>query len=432
MMKHFFWNRAGACLLLCLATLPALAAEPLSFQRAIDLALKRSGTMAIAVAEQVRSHQSYLEARNVFIPSVTFGSGLGYSFGVPQTLGGSPPSIFNVTSSAMALNFAQRDLVRALKNDWQASDLDLLDKKNAVILDTALLYTELDNVTSKLSILREQQAASQKAQFITVERVKEGLDSQLELSRSKLIAARVEMRIAESEGNADVLRERLSRLTGVPTDQLQTVTESVPQPPEISQDRDAIERAVANSPAVKLADQKVRSAEFMARSEQRQMFPSVDFYSQYAMLARYNNYEDFYTKFERHNYTFGASIRFPLFNLAQKARAQAADADLIKARRESDGLRDQVSADTLKLQRSLRQLAAAREVARLEYEISQAGIDQAQVKIESGEATARDLQQARIDASDKYANYLDATLELYKAQMQLLRSTGEIQQWAIK
>jgi hypothetical protein len=86
----------------------------------------------------------------------------------------------------------------------------------------------------------------------------------------------------------------------------------------------------------------------------------------------------------------------------------------------------------LKLQRSLRQLAAGREVARLEYEISQAGIDQVQAKMEAGQANARDQQQAQIDVNDKYTAYLDSTLELYKAQMQMLRSTGEIQQWAIK
>jgi outer membrane protein len=210
------------------------------------------------------------------------------------------------------------------------------------------------------------------------------------------------------------------------------MTESVPQPPEISQDREAIERAIAASPAVKAAEQHATSAELKAKAEHLQMRPAFDFYGQYQLLAKYNNYQDFFKTFQRNALTVGASIRFPIFNSGQKAATAIADADTIKAKREAENVRNQISEDTLKLQRSLRQLAAGREVARLEYEISQADIDQVQLKIEAGQANARDQQQVQININDKYTAFLDATLELYKAQMQMLRSTGEIQEWAIK
>jgi outer membrane protein TolC len=420
-----------ALILTAVTSLPCLA-EQIHFQQAIESALKRSGTMAIAEADRIKARQNYLATRGAFIPALTFGSGLGYSRGVPGTIEGSAPSLFNINSQSMVLNFAQRELMKAATSDWKATDFALEDKKNEVILETAIAYAELDSLSSKLKLLHEQQIAATKARFITEQRVKEGLEAQLEMQRARLLSARIELKLAEAEGTADVLRQRLSKLTGISADKIETVTESVPQTPEISQDRDAIDRAIAASPALKAAEQKVVSARFKAQAEHKQMLPSFDFYGQYAFLAKYNNYQDFYKTFQRNAITIGASIRFPVFNSGQKATMAIADADTIKAKREAENVRDQISEETLKLQRSLRQLAAGREVARLEYEISQAGIDQVQAKMEAGQANARDQQQAQIDVNDKYTAYLDSTLELYKAQMQMLRSTGEIQQWAIK
>ena len=38
---------------------------------------------------------------------------------------------------------------------------------------------------------------------------------------------------------------------------------------------------------------------------------------------------------------------------------------------------------------------------------------------------------AQLDVNDKYAAYLDAEFELTRAELQLLRLTGELENWAI-
>jgi septal ring factor EnvC (AmiA/AmiB activator) len=96
----------------------------------------------------------------------------------------------------------------------------------------------------------------------------------------------------------------------------------------------------------------------------------VDFASQYGLLAKYNNYEDFFKTFQRHNATIGVVIRFPFLNPSQRARAQAADAEAQRVRKDAQAAKNKVSEETLKLQRSVQQLAAAREVADLEYQVA--------------------------------------------------------------
>ncbi len=75
--------------------------------------------------------------------------------------------------------------------------------------------------------------------------------------------------------------------------------------------------------------------------------------------------------FQQNNATVGVSIRFPLFNASQRSRAQAADADALKAKKQAEAAKNQASEETLRLRRSVAQLQAAHDVAQLEAEIAE-------------------------------------------------------------
>jgi outer membrane protein TolC len=426
---------ALACILLPLRSVlwaaETTAAEPLSFHRAVDLALQHSGVMAIATVNQWRSQKAYQEVRNHYLPQLTVGSGLGYSYGFPLTLEGSAPAVANFTSQQSLFNLSLKQFLKAAKIDWKSTSFDVQDKRAEVILDAALSYAQLMNLTGKLNTLAEAQAAADKAQSVTEQRLKEGVDSELELTRSQLAAARIRLRIAEAQGQADVLREHLAKMTGLTPADIQPDPESMPQLPLISQDDDLAARAVANSPVIKLADQKVEAAAARAKGEHRATLPFADLASQYAYLARFNNYDQYFLKYTSNNLAAGLNIKFPFFNPVQKARAAQADADTIVARKQADLTRNQVSEDALKLQRSLRQLQAARDVARLEWQVSQGDMEAVQARIQTGSANLRDGQMAQLEVNDKYAAYLDAEFELTRAELHLLRLTGELENWAI-
>jgi outer membrane protein TolC len=407
-----------------------LAAETVPFQKAIDAALKHSGTMAIAAAEEARAKAGLAQAKDAYIPQAIVGAGLGASFGFPLTLEGSAPSILNFNTQSMVLNFPQREYIRSARYQWQAASAQTLDKRDQVVLDTASSYFRLDQALAKLKSLKDQEDAAHHAEFITTQRVDQGIDSQLDLKKAQLNSARVRMNMAQAQADVDVLREHLAKLTGIAAESFETDSSSLPKFPEVRQDADVRAAAVSNSPAVKAAQQKAQAEEAKARAEHKQWMPSVDFAGQNAMLARYNNYDQYYNHFQRNNASIGVNIRFPFFNASQRAAAEAADADAIAAEKQVDEAKNQVAENALKAQRSLTQLAAAADVARLEYEVANTGVAAAKDKLDTGNATSRDVENAKLDASDKYAGYLDAQLELAKAQMQLMRMTGEIYGWA--
>ncbi len=406
--------------------------EPIPFRNAVDLALQHSGVMGIATINQWRARKAYEEVRANYIPQITIGSGLGYSYGFPLTLEGSAPSVVNFNSVQSFFNLSLRQFMKAAKIDWNATSLDVQDKRDAVILDTAQTYEQLDQLTGKLKVLGEAQSAADNAEFVTQRRLQQGVDSQLDLTKSQLVAARIRLRIAEAQGQADVLREHLAALLGLSASAIAVDPGSMPELPVISQDEDLPARAVENSLAVKQAEQKVAAAQARAMGEHKALkWPTIDLASQYAYLAKYNNYDLYYRNYTANNFSGGLNVRFPIFNSVQKAKAEEADADALIAKKQMELTKNQVTEDALKLQRSLRQLAAARDVAKLEWEVAQGDLEAVKARVGTGTANLRDQQNARLDAEDKHAAYFDAELELSRAELQLLRLTGQLENWAI-
>ena len=313
------------------STLPQLFAEPLPLKRAVELALSHSTTAAAATLDEQRVFASYREARNQYIPQLVVGSGLGKSWGFPLSLEGSAPSILNVNSQSTLFNPATRDAVRAAKTDWTAATYQTKDQRNQVIQDTVLSYAELAKWETLVAHLDEEHGAALKTEQLEGERVKEGVDSPMMQNKAHLTTARFRLKLAEAKGAIDVIRTRLSHLTGLPAAAIETEPESMPTLPEVKQDDDLPGQAVRTSPAVEAADKRATAEGFRARSEHRAMLPSADFAAQYGLLARYNNYDEFFKTFQRHNATIGVVLRFPFWNPAQHERAAGRGRNRLKS-----------------------------------------------------------------------------------------------------
>jgi len=71
--------------------------------------------MGLSHADEVRAYQTYLEARDSYIPKLAVGSDIGYAHGFPLSLEGSAPTLFNVTTQSSVWNPALRDFIKAAK-----------------------------------------------------------------------------------------------------------------------------------------------------------------------------------------------------------------------------------------------------------------------------------------------------------------------------
>ncbi len=406
-------------------------AEPLPLDRAIRLALTHSTTSAIADADVQHAFASYRELRNNFIPQLTVGSGIGWSYGFPLTIEGAAPALANAVAQSAVFNPAQKQFLGAAKIDWHASELQDKDQRNAVIQDVALTYAELVKWEARLVRLRQDESQAQQTEQAVAERVHEGVDSAVDLNKAKLIAARVRLHRAEARGSADVLRRHLSTLTGLPVSAIEPMPESIPALPPVALEGDLSEKAVASSPSVKVAEQHSLAESMRAAGEHRSLLPSVDFSAQYARLSTFNNYSQYYAHFQKDNATIGVALRIPIFNASQRARADAAKAEALKSKKQVEAARNQVAEETLKLQRAAEQLEAARDVAQLEYQLAQSGLEAAQTRIDAKTGTWHELADARVQAAERFLLFQDADFEYQRVRMTLLRATGDLENWAL-
>jgi outer membrane protein TolC len=408
-----------------------LAAEQLPLKHAVELALAHSTTMQASQIDEQRAFASYHEARNQYLPQLTVGSGLGKSYGYPLSLEGSAPSIVNTTAQSALINPALRDFVRAAKAEWQESTVQTKDQRQQVIQDTVLSYAELSKWEMEMNHLSRDYEDALKMEQVVNKRVLSGVDTPLIRNQARLNAARVYLHISQAQGAIDVLRNRLSQLTGLSAIAIETVPESIPELPEIKPEDDFAAKAAQENPLIQIADIRATALGFRARGEHRSMWPSIDFAAQYALLATFNNYQNFFRagSFQPNNATVGVEIRFPFLNPVQHAHAQAADAAALHARKDVEATKNQVTEQTLKLQRSVTQLSAAQQVVDLEYQIAKSNLDATQTRVDSGGATLHDLDDARSQVNERYDALQDANFELQRTRIALLRATGDLESW---
>ncbi len=417
-----------------LTVVPAVAqdAPKLTLKHAIDLALVHAPAAAQANADEVRASAAIQEARNNYIPQVTVGSGLGETWGYPLSLEGSAPSIINFTAQSALFNPALRESIRSARREYQAVLFGNKDRRTQIVQDTALAYLELAKWEGMIAYVRQQQEDARKMEQVSEQRIEAGIDSAQTHNQAKLASARARLHVLQAEGAMQSLRLTLSQLTGLPAESIQTDRDSIPAFPAVAPDPETTVKSAETNLSVLVAEQHAMAVGLRARAEHRALWPSVDFATQYAALAKYNNWQQFFpTKaFERNNATIGVVIRFPFFNASQHSRAEGADAEATRARADVQSAKNQVSQQVLKLQSSVRQLEATREVSDLEFQIAKGGFDEVEVRMGSGGATVRDQANARADTSEKFDQLQDADFELTRAHVALLRVLGELDSWA--
>lgn len=427
-MSRFF------CLLFaaCAVVLPAVpAGAQISFTTAIDLALKNSPRVKMAEADVDKARAALEEARDVFIPTLVGGSGLGYSYGFPV----GQPSIFNFTSQSLIFNFSQNDYVRAARAALNAANLALRDVRQSVAEDAAVTYLAMDRDQQREAAIRDQAGFAAKLVSVVQERLDAGQDTPIDLTTARLSAAQIHLAQMHTEDDVAADAAHLARLTGLPAAGLTVISDSIPQLPTQSQGEAGSERTV--SPAVESAYQNAHAKQEIAFGDARYLWrPQIFFVAQYNRFAEYNNYNEFYKNFQHNNAGIGVEITLPIFDMVHRAKAREAAAEAVHALREADVLRDQFFEGQQKARRATEELEARAEVAGLDQQLAQQQLDVLEVQLKAGngnpagqQMTPKDEQNSRIAERQKYLAVLDANFQTRQAQIELMRQTGQLEPW---
>jgi outer membrane protein TolC len=404
------------------------AGEPLTLKRAIELAMRNSRDLAVARLQQGLAEKSAMISKAEFLPNVYAGSGAAYTNGIPQTPGGSAPSVFDVSYTQQVFNPPLKGQARELQERVRAQKFEVERVRDTVILNTASAYLELGKARHSLELLRKERQSAQRILDVTSERLSEGLELPIEVTKAQLSAARIEKRILDLEGREDALETTLRSMTGLPEDQpVQVSAEELPasaaQPVAT-----LVGQALANNAGLKQAGAERYARELRLKGERGGHLPTLQFVGIYSLLSKFNNYDQFYNKFQRHNINIGVQVQFPIFSAHTIAAISLATTNLKVAEMDVQNQRSELSYEVRRQVHLTREMDAAREVARLELQLAQQNLGVLQAQYQEGRLSLRDLEKARLEESDRWMDFLNAGFDRQRAELELLRSTGQIAQ----
>jgi len=414
--------------LVAISAAPANAQESntLTLREAVTLALRNSRELALARVQYTVALNEARVDRSAFLPNLYTSQTPVYSNGIPQTPGGSAPSLFGLSYTQAIFNPLLKGQQKAAEEMAKSRKIEADRMQDEIIVRTATNYLELAKVRHSLELLRNEEASAEKILAVTRDRAAAGQELPVEITRGELALARVREHLIRLEGRDEVLSQQLRNLTGAPDDKLIEVETEEPAFATDQQESDVVKMALETDKTILEAERTRAARQHILHGARWSYFPTIEAVAQYSVLARFNNYAEFYNHFQRNNINVGAQISIPLFSAKTSATVALAKSQLNEAEIQLGTRRQEVSLEARQKARNVRELEASREVARLALKLTQETLQMVQAKFEEGRATLRDLEQARLDESEKWVAFLDADFARQQGQLTLLQATGQL------
>ena len=414
---------------------PALAQEipgstapnKLTLRDAVARALQNSRDLKLARVQYSVTLGEVRVDRATFLPNLYTGAGYVYTYGFPSVSGSGPPPIFQLDYTQTLLNPELKGQQHAAE-DRARSQLEEVGRiRGDVMVRTASVYLELAEVRHLVELMSNDQASADKILEITKERVQASQELPIEETRSELTSARIRERLVKLQDREDNLTQQLRDLTSIPDSQ--TIDVESDEPPSFASDLSSnqiADLAVQNDPGVKEAEDERSAREHLLRGARLSYWPTAQAVADYKVLSKPNNYSQYFNVFQRNNFDAGVEFTIPLFAAKTSASVAFAKAQLNEAEAMLSNRRALVRQQSTQESRQTRELEATKEVARLDLKLAQQTLELAQARLEDGKATLREIEQDRLDESDKWMQYLDANLAWQRGELKVLQATGQL------
>ncbi|MDE3202408.1 MAG: TolC family protein [Acidobacteriota bacterium] len=428
------WLRAAGLMAVFVAANAAASAQ-VSLITVVSLAQRNSTQVHKAQADLQHAHAALSESKDVFFPSLDLTTGLP---AFPETgFTGSPPSIWSATVQSLVFSVPQKNYISSAGTGVKAAIAALKDAQEQVALDASTDYIELDTINRELNAARQQEDYASKLVEIEQQRAEAGIDPLSDYLEAKLTAAQIKLKRLHLETRAGVLAQQLAALTGMPAETIQPLHSSIPQIPKI-QATDA--KSLPGIESAKL----IAKAKFAAAKgdQDANYYPQLSFYAQYnrntTLLNEVNSY--FAKPLPANNFSSGIGLQIPLFNMRNRAKSRESAADALKAKVEAEEAEHQNNVAVARLTGSLRELDTLAEIASLKQQIAAEQLKTVQTQLEYGNGSGsgpgstpqlspKAQQQALIDESVKSQDAMDASFQLAKARLGLMRALGHMGDW---
>src|SRR5262249_40437037 len=214
-----------------------------------------------------------------------------------------------------------------------------------------------------------------------------GREIPLELSRARVESARARTQVQTLQARVDLLEETLrSDLALGEGVRLAPVESEVSVQAALADTEDgAVAAAGGTSRELKKLHTTLEAKRLAVQAEKGAHYPRIDLVAQYAMLSRYQHYEDFFKAFQRHNGQLGLSFQLPLFSGSGiKSRVAQVETEIAQLKLQLSAAIANLALETRRLFREVKQADAGRDLARMELDLARESLSVLLARFDEG------------------------------------------------
>jgi outer membrane protein len=405
---------------------PQKDSRMLTVQEAVRLSLARSPEVLLSEAQAIRAREAIRETQSLNRPQIVTGTGLAYNNGMPLSMEGASPSIFQVSASQAIFSKKNNNLIREAEESGKASRLGAESARNELASRTALIYYQLhqSNKIIELNATRLELARKNQEQMATLceaGRVRP-VDLRLattatQAAEQQLLIAQEQMRLAETE-----LRE----LAGITDSSPIKTVEPQLDNSAFSLPHDALfRRAVENTPEILQLEAAVKAKEFHVEAERGEYLPKADIIGQYALFSKTNNYQDYFNVFTRNNFLIGLSLQVPIFDgFRANSRVAQSRHEVSEARYRLEGHKSALKLSIERILSALRISQGAFDLARRDTDDAREMVRMNEALLESGRIGPQEMYDARSLLHQKELTVLETDQAVFQKKLELLKAIG--------
>ncbi|MEP7362435.1 MAG: TolC family protein [Acidobacteriota bacterium] len=417
------------CVSLLLAcSLVSAEVHTLSLRQAAARALAQNPDVLMARLDEQKAAQQVRIARDPFVPKVYAGSGLAYSYGFPMSIEGAAPSVVQARAVSSLYNRSKTYALAQTKEQARGMSFLTQTRGEDAVLRTIELWLDAEHAARSLEAAEAQVETARKLEVIARNRVEGGAELPIEARKALLETAKARQRAQAFDADRELLEATLANVLGYePGDRVRPVPGERPLPDVPASEADARAEAWKQSKELRKLESDLMARELEGRSARATRLPTLDLVAQYGLFAKFNNYDEYFNRFQRNNAQLGLSITVPLF-LGPAAQAQATQASIetTRLRTQIQATRNRIALDVDEDFLVLKRAQTALEVSRLDLDVARDSLGVLLKRHEMGEGTLGDVEAARRLESEKWLAWLGAQHQIERARFALLHRTGAL------
>lgn len=404
---------------------PLCGQRPITLKQAVDLALQRNPELTLARLDARRTQLEVEAAREPLMPKLSVGSGLAYTYGYPLSIEGSAPSIIDVAATRSIYDPQRGHRVAQAKENARGAELQSEATREDVALRVAMLFLDLERAVKAGEVVARQEEHLRRVEASVRLRIEEGRELPLEGKRAAVAVLKARQRREALESSRRRIERTLNLALGLDAaTPLVPAMEDRPAPVAGDEPDAAVARALEDNQEVRRLESAVKAKEFEARTYLAARLPRITFVAKYGLFGRYNNFEDYFLRFQRNNGLAGASFQLPLFaNREEEARAAQAAVEQQKLRVQISQVKGRIEAETRQTLQRVQDAELAREVARMDLELSRDQTAVLLAQMTEGRASLRQVEEARFAENERWLAVVDAQYEWERAHLELQSRT---------